>query len=297
MLQVRLLDMKIFIIISTVGLPTIMTHLLVSASPPSSCSTAVTTHHAVATVPVLCSTAVGGGAALYSTTGLYSSRQEENMTVCTCRQWRQFSCVTDTQCREWNTGDRCCQGGRCCYQEEEEVTNEVTEEVTEKVIEDVTEGSAAKVKEDLSVKTNNANNVREKLIETPNSKEDIIVNTKEDTTLDMNVKESNITVQTLQNENESEENRIKGIIKTLILHPDCILLDLIEVLDETTSVRAVEEDFQFSDFYFNKSNEAENNARLVSLPFIIKSHSSSSLALLAVHKLWWLCVLILHWMR
>ena len=53
------------------------------------------------------------------------------MTVCTCRQWRQFSCVTDTQCRQWNTGDRCCQGGRCCYQEEEEVTNEVTEEVAE----------------------------------------------------------------------------------------------------------------------------------------------------------------------
>ena len=163
------------------------------------------------------------------------------MTVCTCRQSRQFSCVTDTQCREWNTGDRCCQGGRCCYQEEEEeaeVTKEVTEEVTEEVIKEVTKGSAAKVKEDLSVKTNNANNVTEKLIETPNSKEEIIVNTKEDTTLDMNVKESNITVQTLQNENESEENRIKGIIKTLIPHPDCILLDLIEVLDETTSVQS-----------------------------------------------------------
>ena len=133
MLQVEKLDMEIFIIISTVGLPTIMTHLLVSASPPSSCSTAVTTHHAVATVPVLCSTAVGGGAALYSTTGLYSSRQEENMTVCTCRQWRQFSCVTDTQCREWNTGDRCCQMGRCCYQVEEEVTGELAEEVIEEV--------------------------------------------------------------------------------------------------------------------------------------------------------------------
>ena len=140
------------------------------------------------------------------------------MTVCTCRQSRQFSCVTDTQCREWNTGDRCCQGGRCCYQEEEEeaeVTKEVTEEVTEEVIKEVTKGSAAKVKEDLSVKTNNANNVTEKLIETPNAEEELIVNTREDTTLNINVKQNNLTVDTLKNENESEKNEMKGIKKTL----------------------------------------------------------------------------------
>ena len=79
-----------------------------------------------------------------------------------------------------------------------------------------------------------------------------------------------------------------------------ILLDLIEVVDETTSVAAVDEDFpaKLSDLYFNKSDEeAENNEQLVSLPFITKPLISSSLALLAVHKLWLLTVLTLHWMR
>ena len=151
------------------------------------------------------------------------------MTVCTCRQWRQFSCVTDTQCRQWNTGDRCCQGGRCCYQEEEEVTGELTEEViegvteevteegteevTEEVFEEVTEDNAKEVKEDLSVNTNNANNVTKKFIETPNEKENIIINAAEDVSINLNVNDIKITVQTLRNENESEENKIKGINK------------------------------------------------------------------------------------
>ena len=101
------------------------------------------------------------------------------MTVCTCRQWRQFSCVADTQCREWNTGDRCCQGGRCCYQGEGEVTAELTEEgveeatehvsegdneegtelATEEVFEGITEDSTAEVEEDLPVNSNNATNI------------------------------------------------------------------------------------------------------------------------------------------
>ena len=38
---------------------------------------------------------------------------------CACRQWRQFSCVTHLQCRAWNTGDRCCKGGKCCYNDDE----------------------------------------------------------------------------------------------------------------------------------------------------------------------------------
>jgi len=29
-------------------------------------------------------------------------------------QWKSFSCVIDEQCVEWNTGQRCCSGGKCC---------------------------------------------------------------------------------------------------------------------------------------------------------------------------------------
>ena len=75
-----------------------------------------------------------------------------------------------------------------------------------------------------------------------------------------------------------------------------ILLDLIEVVDETTSVAAVDEDFpaKLSDLYFNKSDEeGENNKQLVSLPFITKALISSSLAKSAVHKLWWLWLCVL----
>ena len=40
------------------------------------------------------------------------------------------SCVIDEQCEEWRTGRRCCSGGRCCDeedendQEDEDVSNE-----------------------------------------------------------------------------------------------------------------------------------------------------------------------------
>ena len=153
------------------------------------------------------------------------------MTVCTCRQWRQFSCVTDTQCREWNTGDRCCQGGRCCYQEEEEVTGElaevvieeVTEEVSAEVFEEVTEDSTAEVKEDLSVNTNNTNNVTEKFIETQNEKENIIIYATEEVTSNVNVNENKITAQTMRNENELEEKKIKGKDQNLMDNSYCIL--------------------------------------------------------------------------
>ena len=156
------------------------------------------------------------------------------MTVCTCRQWRQFSCVTDTQCREWNNGERCCQGGQCCYQEEdevtgelaeeviEEVTEEVSEEVSEEVFEEVTEDSTAEVKEDLSVNTNNTN-VIEKFIETQNEKETIIINATEEVTSNVNVNENKITAQTMRNENELEEKKIKGKDQNLMDNSYCIL--------------------------------------------------------------------------
>jgi len=37
------------------------------------------------------------------------------------RQWQNFSCISDSQCRDWLTGDYCCSNNRCCYGIEEEV--------------------------------------------------------------------------------------------------------------------------------------------------------------------------------
>ena len=32
-----------------------------------------------------------------------------------CRQWRDFSCSTNLQCRVWMTGQFCCPDSRCCH--------------------------------------------------------------------------------------------------------------------------------------------------------------------------------------
>ena len=73
---------------------------------------------------------------------------------------------------------------------------------------------------------------------------------------------------------------------------------MIKVVDETLPRGTVMEDFpaKLPESYFKSDEEAENNEQLVSLPFITKPLTSSSLSLLAVHKLWWLTVLALHWM-
>jgi hypothetical protein len=110
--------------------------------------------------------------------------------------------------------------------------------------------------------------------------------------VNVNVNENMIKVH-------SEENKIKGKNKNLMDDSDCILLGLIEVVDKTFSKETVMEDFpaMLPESYFKSDEEAENNERLVSLPFITKPLISSSLSLLAVHKLWLLTVLTLHWMR
>jgi len=43
-------------------------------------------------------------------------------------QWKEFSCVTDLQCRTWNTGDYCCHNSRCCNENQEKEVAEVVAE-------------------------------------------------------------------------------------------------------------------------------------------------------------------------
>merc|ERR1719500_306985 len=43
-------------------------------------------------------------------------------------QWKEFSCVTDLQCRTWNTGHFCCHNTRCCDENQEREVSEVVAE-------------------------------------------------------------------------------------------------------------------------------------------------------------------------
>merc|ERR1712013_526776 len=40
------------------------------------------------------------------------------------RQWRNISCISHTQCRQWMTGEYCCQDNKCCHTEEEDYRQE-----------------------------------------------------------------------------------------------------------------------------------------------------------------------------
>ena len=68
--------------------------------------------------------------------------------------------MIDEQCEEWRTGRRCCVGGRCCDEDDEDLSDE-------NVSEDVNYGS----KDEISGASQTSHNVSEDTITNESSQE------------------------------------------------------------------------------------------------------------------------------